>query len=154
MIEWVDSVLLILRGKDLIPPSNIQFGLHVFHHTVTTSIVWTSWKYPISTSWLGPITNSFVHVVMYGYYAATDLGLSRRWGTMVITPLQLTQFVVCLLWVSFEWVAMAMWGSHACGSDVRTLTWVYLCYVVFLILFYIMYSGKKTTLLKEKPKSQ
>ena len=64
VVEWVDTLILILRGKQLVPPANRQFALHLFHHTTAISIVWSTWRHPISTSWLGPITNATVHVIM------------------------------------------------------------------------------------------
>lgn len=138
--EWMDTALLIFRGKKVVPPSTKQFALHLFHHTTAISIVWTTWFFPISTSWLGPLTNSFVHVIMYGYYALTDMGLPRRWG-LIITPLQLTQFVVCLAWVALEWIYLATGTS--CGTNGLTLTYVFACYLVFLQLFWSMYMDKK-----------
>ena len=57
VVEWIDTALLILRGKRVVPPANRQFALHLFHHTTAISIVWTTWMYPISVSWLGPLTN-------------------------------------------------------------------------------------------------
>ena len=77
---------------------------------------------------------------MYGYYAATELGLSRKWG-LLITPLQLGQFIVCLVWVSTEWLSAAIWGT--CDINLYTLSYVYACYVIFLYLFYAMYTDKK-----------
>jgi hypothetical protein len=145
VFEWVDTAMLILRGKQVVPPANVQFGLHLFHHTTAISIVWTTWRYPISTSWIGPLTNSFVHVIMYGYYALTDVGLSRRWG-LIITPLQLGQFVLCLVYVTWEWVTLALWGQQGCDNNPYTLAWVYACYFVFLYLFFRMYSEKRRTL--------
>eukprot|EP01126_Amoeba_proteus_P034443 TRINITY_DN3432_c0_g1_i8.p1 TRINITY_DN3432_c0_g1~~TRINITY_DN3432_c0_g1_i8.p1 ORF type:complete len:167 (-),score=25.95 TRINITY_DN3432_c0_g1_i8:440-940(-) len=60
-VEYVDSFVLVLKGKKLLPPENSQFFLHVFHHAVTASIVWVSLYTPFSVSWIGPLTNSFVH---------------------------------------------------------------------------------------------
>ena len=140
VFEWLDTALLILRGKKVMPPSTRQFALHLFHHTTAISIVFFSWRFPLSTSWLGPLTNSTVHIVMYGYYALTDMGLSRKWG-LIITPLQLGQFILCLLWVSTEWISLALGWN--CGTHPGTLAWVYGCYLVFLALFWSMYQAKR-----------
>jgi hypothetical protein len=135
--------------KQVIPPSTKQFGLHLFHHTTAISIVWTTWRFPISTTWIGPLTNSFVHVIMYGYYAATDLGLSRRWG-LIITPLQLGQFLLCLGYVSLEWFSIGLFGQSRCDNNGYTLAWVYSCYLVFLWLFFKMYTEKKKVFAKQE----
>jgi hypothetical protein len=85
----------------------------------------------------------------YGYYAATDLGLSRRWG-LIITPLQLGQFVLCLVYVTLEWFSIIFYGQSRCDNNAYTLAWVYACYLVFLYLFYKMYTEKKQVFAKKK----
>lgn len=144
-VEFIDSVFLVLRGKPVFPPTEVQYQLHVFHHLTTASIVWSCWLFPIQTSWIGPLTNTFVHIIMYAYYAATDLGLPRKFG-LLITPIQLIQFVICIAWTSTEWASMAIWGWDACGTNAKTLGWVFFCYFVFLGMFYLMFGQKKKLL--------
>lgn len=143
--EWLDTVVLILRGKAVVPPSTPQYALHLFHHTTVLSIAWLSWRYPIGASWTGPLTNAFVHFFMYGYYALTDFGLPRQLG-LLITPMQLAQFYFCLAFAVKDLVMVLLWGPQSCNINVYTLSWVGACYVVFLVMFIGMYATKKTQL--------
>ena len=60
LAEWMDTVLIILRGRPL------QL-LHVWHHATIVVIFYTGFH---TGSWgLVGICNSLIHVVMYGYYA-------------------------------------------------------------------------------------
>lgn len=67
------------------------------------SISWLAWRHGFSATWIGPVTNSFVHVLMYSYYCLTDMKvISNYWGGLFITPVQLIQFVLCLGAVSWD----------------------------------------------------
>lgn len=135
-VEILDSVLLILRAKPLFPPGNSQYFLHVFHHAVTPSIVWIAWRIPFSGAWVGPLSNGFVHFWMYGYYFLTDFGLSRSWGVFV-TPIQLVQFVLAMLTITYE-----SFNVEACGSTPFALAWMWFTYAVFLAFFIKLYLDK------------
>ena len=60
--EFIDTLFLILKKKEVI-------FLHWYHHMVTPAIVWFAWYYDVTSAWYGPLTNTFVHVLMYTYYA-------------------------------------------------------------------------------------
>ena len=58
--EWLDTVLLIANGK--------PYGtLHWWHHSTITLSFYTGFY--ISTNYLVGLMNSFIHVIMYMYYA-------------------------------------------------------------------------------------
>jgi len=137
-LEFLDSILLLLRAKPLFPPANSQYLLHVFHHTVTASIVWVAWRMPVSGAWTGPWTNSFVHTFMYGYYFLTDLGMDRRYGGLFITPIQIIQFIFCIALTAYE-----VFNPEECGSSRWALGWMWFTYVVFLGFFIKLYFDKK-----------
>ena len=59
-IEWMDTILIILRGRSL------QL-LHVWHHATIVVIFYTGF-HTGSWAFVG-ICNSLIHIVMYGYYA-------------------------------------------------------------------------------------
>jgi len=137
-LEYLDSLFLILKGKSLIPPENSQMFLHVFHHATTASIVWATWRNPISVFWIGPVTNSFVHTIMYGYYFLVEFNLiGRSFGGKYITPIQLVQFIICMVSVTYETIYY-----KECGSDWRTIAWVYGTYLVFFVFFVQVYRDK------------
>jgi len=133
VLEWGDTWMLVLKGKRMIPPPTSQTFLHVFHHTTTLSIAWVAWKRTFSVFWLGPVTNSFVHIPMYLYYLLTSVCPSvRKFGTL-ITPIQLVQFVICLC----SCIASLMMSG--CKDDPRANTWMMLTYTVFFVLFVQMF---------------
>ncbi|CAK0870019.1 unnamed protein product [Prorocentrum cordatum] len=69
--EMLDTALVLLQ-KSRVP----NFGLQVYHHA----------------AWGGLLFNTFVHVVMYQYYACRVLGIPTPWKRW-ITKLQIVQFV-------------------------------------------------------------
>merc|ERR1712196_134808 len=89
-VELLDTVFMMLRKKN----KQISF-LHVYHHVL---LIW-SWFFVCKwccggDAYFGALCNSFVHVVMYGYYFMSALGVSCPWKRY-ITQMQMVQFVVC-----------------------------------------------------------
>lgn len=94
-LEFFDTFFFILRKKD----SQISF-LHVFHHGVVPTLMYVGLKfYPIPFNSLLPITNTFVHIVMYGYYGlATIPGIHKYlWWKKYLTTMQISQFALLLI---------------------------------------------------------
>ena len=75
--------------------------LHVVHHTLMAYTTWFLVKY--SPGGLGTfhcMVNSFVHLIMYSYYAIAALGPEYRkylWWKKYLTTIQMTQFVAIFL---------------------------------------------------------
>ena len=89
--ELLDTVFMVLRHKK----KQISF-LHVFHHTSVPLVADYGYNYACWPAFiLIGAMNSFIHVIMYGYYGLTafypvrDFPIKKR-----ITQLQMTQFVV------------------------------------------------------------
>ena len=61
VFEWYDTVLLILNGKQPI-------ALHMWHHA-TIGVAFYTGYYTDAVLWIGGL-NSFIHIIMYAYYAA------------------------------------------------------------------------------------
>ena len=51
--EWIDTWILVLKDKPVWPPTNVQFVLHIFHHTTTATVAWLAWRQEFSVAWLG-----------------------------------------------------------------------------------------------------
>jgi len=91
-VDLLDTVFFVLRKKY----SQIT-TLHLYHHTVVPILGWmTIWyRFNVPSITLFAFLNSFVHVVMYSYYALSALGPSLHpylWWKKYITQLQLLQF--------------------------------------------------------------
>eukprot|EP00128_Syssomonas_multiformis_P018731 Colp12_sorted_trinity150504_noHs@31374 len=128
--EYIDTGFLIVRKKPVI-------FLHSFHHFITPSIVWSAWLFPVASNWIGPITNAFVHVVMYAYYGLAEFGLSRSLGKYV-TWIQLTQFMGNLF--LFVFVGLRIFE---CKGNPAAWCWIYVQYIGFLILFFRFYFNRQ-----------
>ena len=80
MWEWVDTAVLLARGKQL-------SRLHTYHHATTASLValqtlWRSTSHPPAIYELGTAWNAGVHAWMYAYYAfPRHMRGTRKWLT-------------------------------------------------------------------------
>ncbi|KAM3961927.1 very long chain fatty acid elongase 7 [Aphomia sociella] len=99
VIDLLDTVFFVLRKKF----SQVSF-LHVYHHTGMVMLIWGAVTYfPGGHGTLVGAINSFVHVVMYGYYLLTVAKPSLKgsiWWKKYITQLQILQFFWCVVHMS------------------------------------------------------
>lgn len=90
-VELLDTFWMVLKKKD----KQISF-LHCYHHIL---LIWVWWYCcrvePTGESWFGACVNSFIHVIMYGYYTMALLNIPCPWKRW-ITNCQMLQFAVCL----------------------------------------------------------
>jgi|EP01033_Poteriospumella_lacustris_P000207 elongation of very long chain fatty acids protein 4 len=89
-IELLDTMWMILRKKN----NQISF-LHCYHHVL---LIWAWFLVcKIETGgdcYFGACVNSFIHVIMYGYYTLALLNVPCPWKKW-ITTCQMIQFCVC-----------------------------------------------------------
>jgi len=85
-VDWLDTVWIIL-AQDY---RRLSF-LHIFHHATIPLCWWVAVHSNGTAGWYGAAFNSWVHVVMYAYYAGYFRSL-KVW----ITRIQLIQFTCCL----------------------------------------------------------
>lgn len=88
-LEYADSLFMVLRKKN----NQLTF-LHRYHHWL---MGW-AWYAVVAVAaggdaYFGAMMNSFVHVVMYTYYAYGALGITP-WWKIYVTKIQLLQFAV------------------------------------------------------------
>ncbi|KAI6175122.1 hypothetical protein M3Y99_01993900 [Aphelenchoides fujianensis] len=124
--ELGDTVLLALRGRPVI-------FLHAFHHSVVMLQVCFTYYSSGSMARLGTVMNSFVHSIMYGYFALQNVVPEVRRVAPLITGLQLAQFVVaCVGMLSLvAYVA----GGRECETDHAMIPVHFAIYAAFLALF-------------------
>ncbi|SPQ94746.1 unnamed protein product (mitochondrion) [Plasmodiophora brassicae] len=101
--EFIDSFIIVARFR----LRQLAF-IHVYHHTSIVFICWAAcYFWPGGDSYFVVLLNSFVHVVLYGYYFASSIvekpqpGARVSWASpyfwrRYITTLQLCQFVAML----------------------------------------------------------
>lgn len=101
-VEFLDTVFMALRKKD----NQITF-LHVYHHVLLVWAWYCATKYGTTGDcYFGAICNSFVHVLMYGYYLLALLKVNTPWKRW-LTKIQLVQFCVCFAQASY-----VMYNNH------------------------------------------
>ncbi|XP_076439832.1 very long chain fatty acid elongase 4-like [Babylonia areolata] len=96
VIELMDTVFFICRKKN----EQVTF-LHVYHHCSMIVNWWLGVKYIAGgQSFFPGMLNSFVHVIMYTYYALAAIGPHLQpylWWKRYLTRLQLLQFMAFLV---------------------------------------------------------
>jgi len=89
-LEFFDTFIMVARKSD----RQVTF-LHVYHHIL---LVWAWWAVCHfacgGDAYFGAMVNSFVHIIMYGYYLMSVVEIPCPWKKY-ITQVQLVQFVLC-----------------------------------------------------------
>jgi len=90
--EFFDTWINLLKRRD---PGFLQ----VYHHIGAVIIMGIGYHHYVQSTWLFLMFNSFVHTVMYMYYALTTLKCKIPCKSL-LTSLQITQLVsgVCATW--------------------------------------------------------
>ncbi|ROT79706.1 elongation of very long chain fatty acids-like protein [Penaeus vannamei] len=95
-IDFTDTIFFVLNKKY----EHISL-LHVCHHSLMPISLWYGIRFqPGGHATLGGFLNSFVHVVMYGYYLLAAMGPKVRpylWWKKYLTTMQMVQFTVVFL---------------------------------------------------------
>eukprot|EP01065_Artemidia_motanka_P041298 TRINITY_DN5330_c3_g1_i1.p1 TRINITY_DN5330_c3_g1~~TRINITY_DN5330_c3_g1_i1.p1 ORF type:complete len:245 (+),score=65.62 TRINITY_DN5330_c3_g1_i1:85-819(+) len=94
LVELGDTALMLLKHN-----FRQVSGLHVYHHTSLLALADCAYSlFPMPLLRLGAMVNSFIHVIMYIYYAASASGAVVPKGVkMGLTALQMTQFAVAVV---------------------------------------------------------
>lgn len=82
----IDTAIILLKGRR----SSL---LQTYHHSGAMITMWSGIRYRATPIWIFVLFNSFVHSIMYLYYAATSIGLHPP-GKRYLTSIQITQFLV------------------------------------------------------------
>nr|QWC69491.1 fatty acid elongase 3 [Tigriopus californicus] len=124
-VEFLDTIFFILRKKD----SQVSF-LHVAHHAIMAVYMWPIVRFmPGGHGSLAGLLNSFVHIIMYGYYFMAALGPRFKrflWWKRYLTWLQMVQFFV----IAIHSVQLLV--VEDCGYP-----WEYAYVVLALMVFFL-----------------
>jgi hypothetical protein len=126
--------------------------LHVYHHV---SIAWAWWYamsvFPGGDSYFGALLNSWIHVMMYSYYALSLLQIRCPWKKY-LTMAQLVQFLSVLVYTLFSFIYLknkTTWSQQTAWI-VQTAEMVSL-FLLFLHFYQNAYAKKKS--LRKSPDS-
>lgn len=136
--EFGDTIFIVLRKQPLI-------FLHWYHHILTLIYSWWSFSDFTSSARAFVVMNTFIHSMMYSYYAFKAMKIRiPRVISVVITSSQILQMVVgCYInYKAFEYMSNGM----PCGTS-RTNVFVsslmYFSYFyLFARFFYLSYLSK------------
>jgi len=141
-VEYLDTFWTILLGKLKFNPRCV---LQVYHHFVTPLIVYCGLYYPWTANWAGPLTNTFVHVIMYAYYAGSYL-FKQKWykglGSYIFY-VQMTQFITNIL-------LSTLVNFYGYISHKNAQMFVYVQYLIFVGLFIAFYLFRKKEMKSKK----
>ncbi|XP_016995627.2 very long chain fatty acid elongase 4 [Drosophila takahashii] len=127
VLEFADTAFFILRQKW----TQLSF-LHVYHHSTMFVFCWVVVKWvPTGSTYVPAMINSFIHIIMYSYYALSVLGPRvqkfLRWKRY-LTRLQLVQFIFIFLWASQMLLRGCEYG-----------TWITLSMAIYSLPFLFMF---------------
>ncbi|XP_074000151.1 very long chain fatty acid elongase 4-like [Rhodnius prolixus] len=129
LLEFCDTFFFILRKKE----DQLTF-LHVYHHSTMFSLWWIGVKWvPSGSTFFPAMVNSFIHVLMYTYYAMAALGpnIARYlWWKKYLTILQLIQFTTALLL-----------GINGIRSGCDFPLWMQYALVLYMISFIVLFGN-------------
>ncbi|KAI9197042.1 ELO family [Polychytrium aggregatum] len=94
VFEFIDTFIMVLKKNN----RQISF-LHVYHHSTIFIIWWLAvLLQPTGSSYFSAAYNSLIHVVMYGYYFLSGIGVkSVSLIKRYITVMQMTQFTLMMI---------------------------------------------------------
>ncbi|KAG8200507.1 hypothetical protein JTE90_000584 [Oedothorax gibbosus] len=132
-VELLDTVFLVLTKK-----FNMVTSLHVFHHAIVPVFGWFGFRSETSaylSLFIG--VNSFVHVIMYSYYAIAALGPKYQkyiWWKKYLTSLQILQFFVMTIYMNFMYI-------FGCVESISIFIFSNFLSILFFFLFINYYRG-------------
>jgi len=119
--------------------------------------MWGFVRYSTLPGWVFLVFNSFIHTIMYTYYAMTTISaqhLLPRWFKKSLTGLQIAQFVVGSS-VGYTYLFLKDSSGNDClptsgqkFSDILAVT--YLAYLTYLFIAFFVASYKSHPNKKEK----
>lgn len=84
--EFIDTLIIMLKGRKITT-------LQSYHHAGAVVSMWLIIVGQAAGSWAFVMFNSFVHTIMYCYYASTTLGIKPPYKSL-LTTLQIVQFAL------------------------------------------------------------
>jgi hypothetical protein len=129
--EFIDTAIVYLKGEKPI-------FLQTFHHAGVLVIMWSfvaSQNNAMGVCFT--VLNSFIHTVMYTYYALTAVGIKLTFIKPVITSLQLTQFITGIAY------STPSYFMETCHTEATWWTQLYAnVYTVILVILFAQFSLK------------
>ena len=145
--DLLDTFFFVLRKKN----EHLSF-LHMFHHGMMPFVAWVGVKYFHLNNGFTGLFNSFIHAVMYAYYALSAMGPAYKqytWWKKYLTQMQMFQFTCVLSHSLYSLFTTCCWSRNLAAMEGTYA-------MIFLVLFSSFYiksyqSGAKSTTTAAKP---
>ncbi|GAB64581.1 elongation of very long chain fatty acids protein 3 [Plasmodium cynomolgi strain B] len=142
-VELLDTLLLILRKKKITL-------LHWFHHSTVLLYTWHTYYAELPAAFVFTFINSFVHTIMYSYYAMATVYRKPLSWNIFVTLLQIFQMVVGVLltvyclYITYTYRFSSYWDLRSIKKIQHKFTFDYGHYisrtnVVYAVLMYLSY---------------
>ncbi|OLY84862.1 Elongation of fatty acids protein sre1 [Smittium mucronatum] len=142
--EIVDTVIILMKGRR-------SSTLQTYHHSgAIISMFAGVYSCPAAIFYF-VIVNSFIHTIMYSYYALTSLGFSPP-GKQYLTSMQITQFIFGIAYASTSIILPGC--SNADQNLATTVNLIYALPLLYLFVSFAvkMYGGDFMRLFSASPK--
>ncbi|KXS19299.1 polyunsaturated fatty acid elongation enzyme [Gonapodya prolifera JEL478] len=149
--EFIDTFLMVVKKNF----RQISF-LHLYHHTSIFLICWLfCFVAPGGEAYLSVILNSGVHVIMYGYYFLSAMGVG--WVSFVkkyITMMQITQFCIMMVQHTLDIVInIFTTPKESYPVSISILMWFYISSMLALFANFYIQDRKREAALKKDGKA-
>jgi len=132
-LEFIDTGIMILKKNF----HQVTF-LHVYHHATIFFIWWVTVYFVAGAdAYFSAAQNSLVHILMYGYYLLSSLGIEVRFKKY-ITVFQMVQFAINMLYAGADVVL-----DTAFPSRYATMLFWYMVTLLALFLNFFIQSNRK-----------
>ena len=128
--EFIDTWILVLKGKE---PSFLQ----LYHHIGIAIAMYLGCVYECNWLIWPCVLNSFIHTLMYTYYALATCGFKSKWAKL-LTKMQLGQFVMGIAFSSSSYFFQGCLNVGQASS----MVFIQIYAVGLIYLFYQMYKSK------------
>lgn len=129
-VDFIDTWIILKKGD-----YRRLSLLHIFHHG-TVGILWYVYltaPYQVNGMCIGASVNSFIHILMYGYYTAAAAKIKVPQAIkFLVTKLQILQFIFFMYNIY----------SNSVGNVLDIVTLVYTAILLLLFVnFYVQNNG-------------
>lgn len=137
--EWIDTLFIVIFDKPLIK-------LHYYHHASTAFLAYINsslYKQNNPIFSISQSLNTFVHTIMYLYYA---IPAKMQWCKAYITKIQITQHILVLFSLVYSYI------NIDCNNPIEGTYFALILYSYYLLAFINFYI--KTYILKKNTKNK
>jgi hypothetical protein len=132
--EFLDTAFLLARGRQ-------PKFLHVYHHFLTFLICYVGNETKTTYAWVAMLNNTFVHSLMYFYYAYSSFTGVKLWWSKYLTKLQMGQFIVNGLGM-LVWMYLDRQSEVGCSGSYGGVAVCMFGMVTYFVLFLGMFGEK------------